>query len=48
MLLLQFVVLSVTSLLAQTSVTIDLTVDATHAPEKILHTHMVMPVSPDP
>ncbi len=33
---------------AQTSLTIDLTVDATHAPQKILHTHMVMPVGPGP
>ena len=48
MLLLQFVVLSVTSLLAQSSVTISLTVDATQAPEKILHTRMVMPVKPGP
>ena len=48
MLLLQFVVLGVASLLAQSSVTISLTVDATHAPEKILHTHMVMPVKPGP
>ncbi len=48
MLLLQLVVLGVASLLAQSSVTISLTVDATQAPEKILHTHMVMPVKPGP
>ena len=48
MLLLQFVVLGVASLLAQSSVTISLTVDATQAPEKILHTRMVMPVKSGP
>jgi predicted metalloprotease with PDZ domain len=35
-------------LLAQAPVTISLNVDATHAPEKILHTCMVMPVKPGP
>ena len=35
---------SVASLLAQSSATIDLSVDASHAPEKMLHTRMVMPV----
>ncbi|MGA2988097.1 MAG: M61 family peptidase [Terriglobia bacterium] len=45
---LEFVVLGVASLLAQSSVTINLTVDATRAPEKILHTRMVMPVKPGP
>ena len=48
MLLFQFVFLGVTSLLAQSSVTINLTVDATQAPQKILHTRMVMPVQPGP
>jgi hypothetical protein len=43
--LFQLVVLGVPSLLAQSSVTIKLTVDATHAPQKFLHTHMVMPVN---
>ena len=44
----QLAVLGVASLFAQTSVNIKLTVDATHAPQKILHTHMVMPVKPGP
>jgi predicted metalloprotease with PDZ domain len=47
-LLLELIVLSVGSALAQSSVTIDLTVDATQTPEKILHTRMVMPVKPGP
>ena len=47
-LLLELVVLGVAALLAQSSPTINLTVDATHAPEKILHTRMVMPVKPGP
>jgi predicted metalloprotease with PDZ domain len=48
MLLLQFVVFGVAFLFAQSSMTISLTVDATHAPEKILHTRLVMPVKPGP
>jgi len=48
LLLLEFVVWGVASLLAQSSLTINLSVDATHAPEKILHTRMVMPVKPGP
>jgi hypothetical protein len=47
-LLLAVVLCGVTSLLAQAPVTISLNVDATHAPEKILHTCMVMPVKPGP
>ena len=47
-LLLELVVWGVASLLAQSSVTISLTVDATQAPEKIIRTHMVMPVKPGP
>jgi predicted metalloprotease with PDZ domain len=47
-LLLELVVLGVASLLAQSSVTISLSVDATQAPEKILRTRMVMPVKPGP
>lgn len=46
--LLEIMILGVASLLAQSSVTISLTVDATQAPEKILHTRMVMPVKPGP
>ena len=46
--LLELMVWGVASLLAQSSGTINLTVDATHAPEKILHTRMVMPVKPGP
>lgn len=46
--LLEFVVWGVASALAQSSVTINLTVDATQAPEKILHTRMVLPVKPGP
>ena len=46
--LFQLALLGVPSLLAQSSVTIKLTVDATHAPQKFLHTHMVMPVKPGP
>ena len=41
-------VLGTTSALAQSSITIKLTIDATQAQEKILHTHMVMPVKPGP
>jgi len=48
MLLLQLAVLRVATSLAQSSGTINLTVDATHAPEKILHSRMVMPVKPGP
>ncbi len=47
-LLLELLVLGVVSALAQSSVTINLTVDATQAPEKILRTRMVMPVKPGP
>ena len=46
--LLELMVWGVASLLAQSSGTINLTVDATHAPEKMLHTRMVMPVKPGP
>jgi predicted metalloprotease with PDZ domain len=47
-LLFEVVLLGAASLLAQSPLSIDLTVDATHAPEKIVHTHMVMPVKPGP
>jgi len=47
-LLLAVVILGVASALAQSSGTISLTVDATHAPEKIVRTHIVMPVKPGP
>jgi len=47
-LFLELLVLGVASLFAQSSVLIKLTVDATQAPEKILHTRMVMPVKPGP
>jgi predicted metalloprotease with PDZ domain len=47
-LLLELVVWGVASALAQSSVTINLSVDATQAPEKILRTRMVMPVKPGP
>jgi predicted metalloprotease with PDZ domain len=47
-LLLELMVWGVASALAQSSVTINLTVDATQAPEKILRTRMVMPVKPGP
>jgi predicted metalloprotease with PDZ domain len=46
--LIEVAVLGVSTLLAQNSVTIDLAVDATQAPQKILHTHMVMPVKSGP
>src|SRR5580698_7364642 len=46
--LLQLALLGLPSLFAQSSVTIKLTVDATHAPQKFLHTHMVMPVKSGP
>src|SRR5271157_1230168 len=48
MLLLELVVLGLACALAQSSVTINLTVDASQAPEKILRTRMVMPVKPGP
>jgi len=48
LLLVEFMVWGVASALAQSSVTISLTVDATQAPEKIVRTHMVMPVKPGP
>jgi predicted metalloprotease with PDZ domain len=38
----------VASALAQSTVSIKLTVDATQAPEKVVRTHMVMPVKPGP
>ena len=47
-LFLYLAVVGVATLLAQSSVTINLTVDATRAPEKILHTRMVMPVKSGP
>ena len=47
-LLLDLVVLGVVFSLAQSSVTISLTVDASQAQEKIVHTRMVMPVKPGP
>jgi predicted metalloprotease with PDZ domain len=47
-LLLVLAALGVAPSFAQSSVTIDLTVDATLAPEKILHTRMVMPVNSGP
>jgi predicted metalloprotease with PDZ domain len=47
-LLLDLMVLGVASLLAQSSATINLIVDATRAPAKTLHTRMVMPVKPGP
>ncbi|MGA3324687.1 MAG: M61 family peptidase [Terriglobia bacterium] len=47
-LLLELVVWGVASSLAQSSVTISLTVDATQAPEKIVRTSMVMPVKSGP
>jgi predicted metalloprotease with PDZ domain len=37
-----------TPMLAQTGPTIQLTVDATQAPERIIRTHMVIPVKPGP
>ena len=40
--------LAVTGLLAQPSVTVELNVDASRAPEQILHTRMIMPVTPGP
>ena len=48
MVFMQLIVLGVATLPAQTRPTIMLTVDATQAPEKILHTRMVMPVKPGP
>jgi predicted metalloprotease with PDZ domain len=47
-LLLEVLILGVASALAQSSGIISLTVDATHAPEKIVRTHMVIPVKPGP
>jgi predicted metalloprotease with PDZ domain len=47
-LLIELIVLGVASLPAQSRVTITLTVDATQAPEKLLRTHMTMPVKPGP
>jgi predicted metalloprotease with PDZ domain len=47
-LLIEVVVLGVAALPAQSRPAITLMLDATQAPEKILHTHMVMPVKPGP
>ena len=47
-LLLGLILLAVTGLLAQPSVTVELNVDASRAPEQILHTRMIMPVTPGP
>ena len=47
-LLLELALWGVATSLAQSTVTINLTVDATQAPEKILHNRMVMPVKPGP
>ena len=44
----EVVALGVAALPAQSRPTITLTVDATQAPEKMLHTRMVMPVKPGP
>ncbi len=41
-------VLGAASLFAQSPVSISLALDATQAPQKILHTHMTMPVKPGP
>jgi predicted metalloprotease with PDZ domain len=46
--LLVVILLSASSLLAQTGATINLTVDATQAPLKILRVHMEMPARPGP
>jgi predicted metalloprotease with PDZ domain len=40
--------LMIPATLAQSGQTISVTVDATHAPEKIVRTHMVIPVKPGP
>jgi predicted metalloprotease with PDZ domain len=47
-LLFEIAVLGVAALPAQSGPAIALTLDATQAPEKILHTRMVMPVKPGP
>jgi len=47
-LLFEITVLGVAALPAQSGPAIALTLDATQAPEKILHTRMVMPVKPGP
>jgi predicted metalloprotease with PDZ domain len=47
-LLVGLLVLGVASSPAQSPLTITLTVDATQAPEKLLHTRMAMPVKPGP
>jgi predicted metalloprotease with PDZ domain len=47
-LLLELAVWGVASSLAQTPITIGLTVDATRAPKKILHTRMLIPVKSGP
>src|ERR1700733_9637740 len=43
-----FIALAAPTLLAQTSQSISLTVDATQAPIKLVHSHIVMPVKPGP
>src|ERR1700723_936263 len=43
-----FVALPAPTLLAQSSQVISLTVDATQAPIKLVHSHIVMPVKPGP
>lgn len=47
-LLLGLVTLGLVSSFAQSPVTINLTVDASQVPEKIVRTHMVVPVKPGP
>jgi len=44
----ELAILGAVTALAQPAATIDLTVDATQAPQKILHSRMVMPVAPGP
>ncbi len=48
MVLMLSLVIGVPGLLAQTQPPITLEVDATQAPQQIIHTHMVIPVSPGP
>src|SRR6202035_308644 len=43
-----FIALAAPAILAQTSQSISLTVDATQAPIKLVHSHIVMPVKPGP
>ncbi len=44
----EIAVLGMASLFAQSALNVELTVDARRAPEKVLHTHMAMPVTPGP